>query len=264
MIVQPPNSGGVDSKERGKNMGAIRGDLSVLSIANLVQALVLDRSTGLLTVESGTDRRVLRVSPTGIRLVRGSQRCHRLERLLRRVGRVNEPADGFTIRGGMPTRGAIVHLVKDWMLEEICDLFTWSRGTFLFQKATITERLDEGPFALFAADCDVNTIALEAARWADDLPRIKAAIRDLRLIPVAGDAPVSRETTAIDPEALEDVLRLVDGVRPVVHILQMSIFPRFVVLKMLYRLIRDRAIRMKAPGEAPAAGVAPGLPSVAA
>ena len=61
-------------------MAAIRGDLSVLSIANLVQALVLDRSGGLLTVESGTDRRILRVSPAGIRLVRGSQRCHRLER----------------------------------------------------------------------------------------------------------------------------------------------------------------------------------------
>lgn len=231
-------------------MGAIRGDLSVLSIANLVQALVLDRSTGLLTVESGTDRRVLRVSPMGIRLVRGSQRCHRLERLLRRVGRP-EPTDAF--RFGVPSRGAIAHLVKDWMLEEICDLFTWTRGSFHFQKATVTEKLDEGPFAQFGADCDVNTIALEAARWADDLPRIKSAIRDLRLVPVAGDQPVSRETTAVDPEALEDVLRLVDGVRPVVQILQMSLFPRFVVLKMLYRLILDKAIRLKVPGAPPVA-----------
>jgi hypothetical protein len=234
-------------------MAAIRGDLSVLSLANLVQALVLDRSSGILTVESGTDRRVLRVTPAGIRLLRGSQRCHRLERLLRRLGRFTEPADGFTVRGGMPSRGSIAHLVQDWMLEEICDLFTWQRGTFHFQKALPAEKVDEGPFAAFAADCDINTIALEAARWADDLPRIKSAIRDLRLVPVIDEGPISRETAALDPEALEDVLRLIDGTRPVVQILQLSVFPRFVVLKMLYRLILDKAVVLTAPAPAPAA-----------
>ena len=238
-------------------MGAIRGDLSVLSVANLVQALVLDRSSGFLTVESGADRRILRISAAGIRLVRGSQRCHRLERLLRRLGRFTEPADSFTLRGGMPSRGSIAHLVQDWMLEEICDLFTWSRGTFHFQTAVPSERVDEGPFAAFAADCNVHTIALEAARWADDLPRIKAAIRDLRLVPVVAGSPVSRETAAVDPEALEDVLRLIDGVRPVVQILQMSVFPKYVVLKMLYRLLLDRAITLTAPGSAPAAVASP-------
>jgi hypothetical protein len=238
-------------------MAAIRGDLSVLSIANLVQALVLDRSSGILTVESGTDRRILRVSPAGIRLVRGSQRCHRLERLLRRLGRFTDSPEAFTLQGDRPSRGAIAHLVQDWMLEEICDLFTWTRGTFHFQKALPTERVDEGPFAAFSADCDVNTIALEAARWADDLPRIKSAIRDLRLVPVVGRSPVSPETAALDPEALEDVLRLIDGARPVIQILQLSVFPRFVVLKMLYRLILDKAIVLTTPGSAPAAVASP-------
>ena len=238
-------------------MAAIRGDLSVLSIANLVQALVLDRCTGILTLESGTDRRILRLSPEKIRLIRGSQRCHRLERLLRKLGRFTEPAEGFTLRGGMPSRRAIGHLVRDWMLEEICELFTWSRGTFVFQKALPGVQVEEGPFAAFAADCDVNTIALEAARWADDLPRIKSAIRDLRLVPVISEGPISRETASVDPEALEDVLRLIDGLRPVVQILQLSVFPRFVVLKMLYRLILDNAVVLMSPGSAPAAVATP-------
>jgi hypothetical protein len=238
-------------------MAAIRGDLSVLSIANLVQALVLDRSGGLLTVESGTDRRILRVSPAGIRLVRGSQRCHRLERLLRKLGRFTEPAEGFTFRGGMPSRGAIARLVRDWMLEEICELFTWTRGTFVFQKALPGEQIEEGPFAAFAADCDITTIALEAACWADDVLRIKSAIRDLRLVPVLSESPVSRETAAADPEALEDVLQLIDGFRPVVQILQRSVFPRFVVLKMLYRLLLDRAIVLTPPSSSPASVATP-------
>src|SRR5258708_1967070 len=127
------------SEERGKNMGIIRGDLSVLSLANLVQVLVLDRSVGLLTLESGSERRVLRISPTGVRLVRGSQRCHRLERVLRRtIAALSKGNDEFSVRIG--------RLVREWMHEEICELFTWLRGTFMFEKAELRTVLDEGPF----------------------------------------------------------------------------------------------------------------------
>src|SRR5688500_12865307 len=120
----------------GRTMAAIRGDLTVLSIANLVQALVLDRSTGLLTIDAGTDRRILRVSPSGIRLVRGSQRCHRLERLLRRLGRFSSvPSEDGASHGNLLSQKAVSRLVQEWMFEEICELFTWSRGTFLFEKA---------------------------------------------------------------------------------------------------------------------------------
>ena len=228
-------------------MGAIRGDLSVLSIANLVQALVLDRSQGLLTVESGTDRRILRVSPAGIRLVRGSQRCHRLERLLRRFGRYTlDPSGVGTVGEHTPTRGMVARLVREWMLEEICELYTWSRGTFVFQKAVPDERLEEGPFAAFAADCDVTAIALEAARWADELPRIKAVIRDLRLIPTIADAPGPLQKSRLDPEAMDDVLRLIDGKRSVIQVLQLSVFPRYVVLQVLYGLTLEGMIRLVA------------------
>lgn len=221
-------------------MGAIRGDLSVLSIANLVQALVLDRSYGRLTVESGTDRRVLRVAPTGIRLIRGSQRCHRLERLLRRLGRTSpDPSDFFSMR--------VARLVRDWMLEEICELFTWTRGVFTFEKADPGRPLEEGPFGSFAADCDVTGIALEAARWADELPRIKATIPDLRRVPVMVAPPVSPRECGDDPEAVEEVLRLIDGTRPVIQILQLSLFPRYLVLQLLHRLSQKGVIRVQAP-----------------
>jgi hypothetical protein len=229
-------------------MGAIRGDLSVLSIANLVQALVLDRSVGLLTVESGSDRRILRVSPAGIRLVRGSQRCHRLERLLRRFSRfTSEWSDEGLVVESLPSRGMVARLVREWMMEEICEMFTWSRGTFIFRKDDAGVQTEEGPFAKFAGDCDVTKIALEAARWADELPRIKSVIRDLRLIPSVTAPAVPLQKSTLDPEALDDVYRLIDGKRPVVQILQMSVFPRFVVLQILYGLTVAGAIRMEMP-----------------
>ena len=218
-------------------MGVIGGDLSVLSLANLVQLIVLDRASGLLTIESGPDRRVLRISPTGIRLVRGSQRCHRLERVLRRmVGIQSESSDEFNLH--------ISRLVREWMLEEICELFTWPRGTFKFEKAEAGESPEEGPFGRFGADCDVTTVTIEAARWADELPRIKGVIRDLRLVPQAVEFAGPLDEAPYGPEAFDDVLRLIDGSRSVIQILQLSLFPRFIVLQVLCSLVKQSAVCM--------------------
>lgn len=232
-------------------MGIIRGDLSVLSLANLVQVLVLDRSVGLLTVECGNDLRILRISATGVRLVRGSQRCHRLERALRRtIGALSSTGDEFSLRIG--------RLVQEWMHEEICELFTWLRGSFTFEKLNPGSTFEEGPFGAFAADCDITTIAIDAARWADELPRIKAAIRDLRQVPQVTDASGSLLQAPQGPEAQDDVLHLIDGRRSVLQILQLSIFPRYIVLQVLHSLCRQGTIRMQDP-----AGVPVGLAAAA-
>ncbi len=223
-------------------MASVRGDLSQLKISNLVQALVLDRSTGLLTLESGDDQRILRIGPAGIRLLRGSKRCHRLGRLLRRLDRSTSD-------------DTATHLVQGWMFEEICELLTWSRGTFTYRKVDPSQIAETGPFAAYAVDCDIRRVILESARWTDELPRIIAAIRDVRRIPVRTDAPVPAAKFGLDAQAVDDVLRLIDGSRPVVHIVQLSVFPRFVVLEILFRMLSAGVIRVQAatPSAAPSA-----------
>jgi len=68
---------------------------------------------------------------------------------------------------------------------------------------------------------------------------------------------VPQEKFGLDREAVDDILRLVDGLRPIIHILQLSVFPRFVVLEVLYRLTQAGALRLGPPGApAPAATVA--------
>jgi len=218
-------------------MAAIRGDLSVLSVANLVQALALDHATGVLALQSGNDRRALRIGPGGIRLVRGSHHCQRLDKLLRRKGR-----DSFML----------THLSREWMLSEICDLFTWSRGTFAFEKEEPAELSETGPFAGIA-DCNVTSVALEAARRADELPRIKEAIGDVRHVPIRTENASGLEYFGMDREAVSEVFLLADGVRPVIHILQLSAFPRFVALEAIYRMTRGGALRLIPPPVAAAA-----------
>ena len=222
-------------------MAAIQGDLSILSLGQLLQALVLGRSSGLLSVASGLECRALRVSPAGIRLVRGSRRCHRFERQLRGAGGEDTPAP-------FPNPETAARLMGEWMIAEICELLTWTRGTFQFHPfVDPAQEFEEGPFDAYAADCDVAPVALRAARWIDEYPLIKAAIPDLRHVPVRTAAFAPPRTSTIDGEAMDDILRLIDGRRPVIHLLEQSVFPRFIVLRVLYQLTRDGVIRLEVP-----------------
>jgi len=225
-------------------MAAVRGDLSQVKISNLVQALVLDRSIGLLTLDSGDEQRILRLSPAGIRLLRGSQRCHRLGRLLRRMRRPT--SEDSAPRDPVLRQETTSHLVQGWMFEEICELLTWSRGTFTYRKVDPSEIPESGPFAAYAVDCDIQRVILESARWSDELPRIIAAIRDVRRVPLRTEVSIPPGNFGLDGQAVDDVLRLIDGSRPVVHIVQLSIFPRFVVLEVLFRMMSASAIRLTA------------------
>ena len=222
-------------------MGNLRGDLSVLGIANLLQALAFSRCEGILTFELGTQPRVFYLHASGIRLVRGSRRCQRLEKLLRTAGS----------RGAPPS----ARLVREWVLDEISELSTWTRGTFRFQEASeLPERAQilQGPLASFEPDGDLMSLILEAARRADEMPRLRAAISDIESVPEQNGSPISLDD-AMDPEALADLLALVDGRRSVSAILQESAFPRFTVLHVLSRLAAREAIRIPQPSAAPSA-----------
>ncbi len=225
-------------------MGTIRGDLSVLGIANLLQTLALGKCEGLLTLELGAHQKALRLSPAGIRLVQGSRRCHRLEKLLRRVGPVvSSPA----LPGTAPSQESVGRLVREWMLEEVCDLFTWTQGSFRFQEAadlsTTASALES-----FDADADVTTVILEAARRIDDLPRLRDAIPDPDAIPVRTPVADPPTESALYAEIQRDVLPLVDGTRSVNQIVRASAFPRLSVLQTLARLARQGALAVPVHG----------------
>lgn len=225
-------------------MAAIRGDLSVLSLAQLLQALVQNRKAGLLTVQSGLDRRVLRVGTSGLRLVRGSRRCHGFERLLRDAR--SAPSENTPAPFLNPA--ATARLMAEWMLEDISEILSWPGGTFEFHPFfDPAQELEAGTFGGYAGDCDIPRAVAQAERRSEELPRIKAAIPDLRHVPVRAGATASPGTGEFDREATDDVLRLVDGKRPVITLIHQSVFPRLVVLRTLCQLANDGVIRLEVP-----------------
>lgn len=216
-------------------MGTLRGDLPVLGVATLLQSLALSKCVGHLTCESVNHPKVFFVHEGGLRLVRGSKRCQRLEQLLRRIGPVN--------------REAAERIVLEWTLEELCDLMGWTRGTFRFQEGTEIPRgvTPLQGLAGLEADAEVMTAILEAARRADLLPRILEVLPDPESVPARLVPAGAIEDEGLHPEVLGDVLPLVDGMRSVAQIIQTSAFPRLSVLELLYRLTLQGTLAIRIP-----------------
>ncbi len=244
-------------------MGRIRGDLRVIGIANLLQALSLNKAEGLLTIWQGEQRKVIQLGPCGMRLVgAGARRIHPLGEILIRTGKIThgqleeileeQRRSGARLgeivsRRGLLSSGDIENALKEQISEEIYDLFSWSGASFEFLEAPSSSAPpDGGPLSEVMLDANVMSVMLEAARRADELSRIQARIPDMRLIPERlPDQAVPMDDPELDRSALEAILRLIDGERSVERIIQDSMFPKFAVLRTLYGLIQRGAIKLK-------------------
>jgi hypothetical protein len=216
-------------------MGTISGDLSVLGFANLLEMLTLGQNQGHLIIEGATHQKVFYLNAGRVRLVHGSRRCARLDGLLRRIG----PVTLNLTEGGEVIR----RILKEWLLEEVVEVFGWYRSTFTFHEGV---EIPPGVLALPCAtneeaDVEVMTVLLDAARRTDDVPRIRALIPDLEMIPERNDH-VEVDDSTLDTDVLRDVLPLVDGMRSVRQIVMTSAFPRHSVLHVLYRMRLQGAI----------------------
>jgi hypothetical protein len=233
-----------DGEERGDLMGSIRGDLSVLGIANLLQSLSLNPSEGFLILEGATHEKTFYLHDRKVRLVHGSRRCARLEKFLRRVG----PITSHSPAG----RDALRHILHEWLIEEMGEVFGWLRAGFQFHEGP---EAPKGILALPAAamadgEMEVMSVILDSARRTDDIPRIRALIPDLEIVPEQNpQAEITEEM--FDPEVLKDVYPLVDGHRSAREIVNTSAFPRHSVLQVLYRLRLQGAILVRTCGVRP-------------
>lgn len=259
-------------------MGTLRGDLDLIGIDTLFQALSARRAEGFLDVRRGEQRIILAISPRGIRVVSGVHKTRPLGELLLRAEKITpEQLDGMlaeqrtsalplgemVVQRGILHREVIESALRKQVAEEIHELFSWTGAEFEFQPASEgAKHPDEGPRSAIVLDGNVMAIMLEAARRMDELQQIRALIPDDQLIPVLVELPSALEDPGLDRPAVEEIVPLVDGRRSVEEILQASLHPKFTVLRTLYGLamglvlkIRDRG---KREGPATVLGKAPG------
>ena len=246
-------------------MAMIQGDVDVVGISNLLEALSTSGRGGYLTVEQEEQKKVIHFSERGFRVVSGTKRVNPLGEILVRTGRLTRerlddilieqrttriPLGELVAKLGILPLETIQHALREQVAEEVYDLFTWWGAKFEFNEAEPgIEVGQEGPLSSIFLDVNMMSIMLEAARRIDELSRIRSVIPDVRLIPERLELPAALEDPSLDEDAIKEILPLIDGERSVGHIIEESLYPKFTVLRTLFGLSQRGVLKIHDRGE---------------
>lgn len=242
-------------------MGKLQGELDLIGIDTLFQALSQRQTEGFLDVRCGERRIVLSITAQGIRMLSGVRQTRPLGEILVRAGKITPeqllemldeqrkdavPLGEIVVRRGILPQSMIENALRKQVGEEIHELFAWTGATFEFR--TLSEGPpagDQGPRAAVILDGNVMAIMLEAARRNDELQEIRALIPDDRLVPSLMELPCVPEDSGLDRASVEEIAPLVDGKRSVEEILEASLYPKFTVLRTLYGLAMNQTLKIR-------------------
>ena len=243
-------------------MGKFGGDLEILGIANLLQAVTANQREGRLTVAREGESKTLLCGPKGLRLLEGSRRVSplgeilvrtrkltrsQLDRILADHGQSGLPLGEYVAKRGLVSRESIDKALMEQVADEIYDLFTWTQGTFEYVEP-VAEPAGDGLLSTVVLDHSIMFIALEAARRMDDLARIREVIPGERLVPVALEIPLSGNDPGLDRDSLQEILPFIDGRRSVAQIIEESLYPKFTVLLTLYAMAQRGSAKIRDVG----------------
>jgi len=242
------------------------GDLDLFGVAGLLQLLSQSDVRGMLTVWRGDARKTVEFTDRGIRLSGGVRRTNPLGEILVRSGlisaaqledllaeqkRAGRRLGDLVAQHGFLPQETIDSALREQAAEEVYELFSWTGAKFSFVEATpgLSTPGGEGPLSEVFLDANVMSIMLEAARRMDELTRIREIIPDDRLVPIQLEVPVGLDDPGLDPKVALEVFPLLDGRRSIEEISEMSLYPRFTVLRALYGLVQRGSVKIQSHRE---------------
>jgi CheY-like chemotaxis protein len=245
-------------------MARLQGELDLIGIDTLFQALAARNVEGFLEVRRGEQRVVLALSAAGIRLVSGARRIKPLGEILVRAGKLTKgqldamladqqssatPLGELVVQRGILPKSVIDSALRKQVAEEIHDLFAWTGAQFEFHLLSeASPPPDDWPRSAIVLDGNVMSLMLEAARQTDELQQIRELIADDRLIPILTELPGILDDSGLDRPAVEEIVPLVDGERSVEDILEASLHPKFTVLRTLFGLVMCQVLKIRDRG----------------
>ncbi len=240
-------------------MGKLAGDVSVFSIADLLQYLASNAKEGLLSITMGEHRKTIYFSPNGIRLLRTtSRRTNSLGEILIRTRKITrEQLDQYLEmqkktgkklgeivgRLGIVTKKDIDQALKEQVAEEIFDLFSWPTASFEFVEGAPLVQPDT-PLADHVLDANAGAIMMEAARRNDELLLIMKVIRDDKMIVMKTTKPFEAATIGDNSDLARALYQQVTGRYMVEEVVRRSLYPRFDALRGLYLLATGGYIKL--------------------
>lgn len=243
---------------------AFEGDLSNLGLGDVLQTIAMSRQVGTFILRGEEERR-LACGPQGVALLSARKslglkigtvlvgsgkitQAH-LDQALKLQARSRDLMLGQILVEQNACSAEDVRAARRYLAaEEIFTLFQWTGGQFEFQDGQPDMT---GPFADLWFD--VPSLAMEAARRLDEMPRIVAAV-PVGEVFVAESAPDPEHEQMLENRDIARLYHLCDGSRTVHDILDVSYRARFDTLKGLQTLREAGLVRIATKDEITAAG----------
>ncbi|MFN3486569.1 MAG: DUF4388 domain-containing protein, partial [Planctomycetota bacterium] len=268
-------------------MGDLQGSVSILSFADLLQHLYNAQISGTLTITQGHLQKVIYISPEGMQLISTSSKKTsslgeilirtrkitraQLDQLLVEQQKTGRRLGELVSRQGLVTKADIEAALREQAQEEIYDLFSWTSARFEFKEGPPPPKPKDFPLADVTVDASPTSVALEAARRADELAVIHKVIHDETMIPIRTTKPFSPDQLGLNPDLLSAVYSQINGRVGVSEVIRLSLYPRFEALRAMYVLatrgyvkILDRegatVVHLKAESSARLPVQRPGVP----
>lgn len=224
---------------------AIRGSLSEANLADVLQLLALGQKTGVLSLAREGSFGAVHFDRGGVFHASLVNRRDRLGDRLVRAGLVD--ADVLTalqpeladdddrhlaralLDRGLVEGDAIVREYRTLVEEAVCQLFTWTTGTFAFEPRHAPE---EPPLVTLPAD----SLLMEAARRVDEWTQIEKKIPSLDLLFEIDGVRLQQSGITLTAEQSR-IAPLLDGTHDVATIVERSGLGEFAVGKAVYGLV---------------------------
>ena len=239
-------------------MTSLRGNLSTVDLANILQMLQMNQREGTLFISNNDGRKAIYFAPDGVStLSRSRHRNGVLGRILVRQGLVTEEqlteavrrqAEGsgrligqVLVEQGLVRRDEIEEALRIQIEEEIYDLFITRDAQFEFVEGPIPAEFTEGGDVNRIA-INVNSVIMEAAQRIDEWEWIREVVPDLREIYRYTGLNVELEDPIFLEPSAGRVLTAIDSRRDVEGLIDASYVGRFEVCRVLALLLQGEAL----------------------
>jgi predicted transcriptional regulator len=234
---------------------ALKGNLRDFSTTQLLNLINLARKTGMLTVNGSTQNVVLHFKEG--RLVRAcsNEDAGHLAAMLQKTGKLTkEQAETVNNQSGsssdrvigkylmdakLVTRDDIIQGVKDYMLDIVYDLFTWSEGEFHFEQDSLPNA-DRITIPL-----NLDNVILEGSRRIQEFDRLQDELPDLGTVALKiTDKPLR------DVKLTQDDWRVISHIHPrnsVKQIAQNNNMDEFQIRKIVYGMLQAGLVELIRP-----------------
>ena len=229
----------------------LNGDLSSVSLADVISLLNLSRKTGVLRCIRGAETRTIFWEQGEVVFARSNSVRDSLGCFLVRRGLITEEQNGESarritpdlrhgkvlVRLGYLTTEQLWWAVKNQVLEIVYSLFHWTSGYFEFVEGPIESR------EKITLAVPTTKIVMEGVRRLDEWNKFATRIRDATVVlePVPKGRTGAREQEASAEE--KKILLLVDGRRSVGEISRLSGQGEFETYAALYDAMQSGELR---------------------